>query len=112
MPTEDRHGVSAHVVMRLIQEALDGNWQLPDDMSVRIPEILMGIATDPAESSRNKINASNALAKLKEQRTEALSKAAKWAIDLATQGVGDALASTPPADGESMVDDNPQGSIE
>lgn len=112
MPTEDRHGVSAHVVMRLIQEALDGNWQLPEDMSVRIPEILMGIATDPAESSRNKINASNALAKLKEQRTEALSKAAKWAIDLATQGVGDALANQPPTDGESMIDDNPQGSIE
>jgi hypothetical protein len=112
MPSEDRHGVSAAVVMRLIQEALDCNWDLPEDMSVRIPEMLMGIVNDPNESTRNKINAANSLAKLKEQRTESLSRAAKYAIDLATNGVSEALADQPPLDGESMIDDRPQGSIE
>lgn len=109
---EDRHGVSASVIMKVIQEALDNNWDLPDDMGSRIPEILYQIATDPEESSRNRINASNSLAKIKEQRTEALNKAAKWAIDLATGGTVDALAHRPPLDGESMVDDRPQSSIE
>ena len=109
---EDRHGVSAKVVMRLIEEALTDGWDLPDDMNHRIPDLLFQIATDPEESTRNRIQASNALTKIKEQKTESLSKAAKWAIDLAVGGVSEALANTPPVDGESMIDDRPVGELE
>jgi len=109
---EDRHGVSARVVMKLIEEALTDGWDLPEDMNHRIPEILYGIANDPEESTRNRVQASNALVKIKEQKTESLSKAAKWAIDLAVGGVSEALANTPPMDGEMMVDDRPQGNLE
>lgn len=109
---EDRHGVSASVIIRMVEEAMNNNWDLPEDMGIRIPEILYSIATDPEESTRNRINASNSLVKIKEQKTEALNKAAKWALDLATGGTVDALAHRPPFDGESMIDDRPQGSIE
>lgn len=109
---EDRHGVSARVIMRMIEEALSNNWELPEDVSARVPEYLLSVVNDPEESTRNRINASNALAKIREQRTEALSKAAKWAIDFSVGQMSEALAHLPPADGESMVDDTPKGVIE
>ena len=112
MPAEDRHGVSARVVMRLIQEALDGGWDIPEDMTRRIPEMLDAISSDPNESTRNRINAMNSLIKIKAEKSESLAKAAKWAFDLAVGGGAESLAQQPPADGESMTDDRPQGSLE
>jgi hypothetical protein len=109
---EDRHGVSARVVMKLIEEALAGGWDLPEDMNHRIPDLLFEITNDPDQSTRNRIQAANALVNIKKQKTESLASAAKWAMDLATGGVSEALANTPPADGESMIDDRPVGSLE
>ena len=109
---EDRHGVSARVVMKLIEEALAGGWDLPEDMNSRIPEMLFTITNDPEESTRNRIQAANALVKIKEQKVQSLSNAAKWAIDLAMGGVSEALSNQPPADGESMIDDRPVGELE
>lgn len=108
---EDRHGVSARVIMRMIEEALSNNWEIPEDVAQRVPEYLLSVVNDPDESTRNKINASNALAKIREQRTEALSKAAKWAFDFASGGLTDALSKQPPEDWESMVDDEPKGEL-
>lgn len=109
---DDRHGVSAKVIMKMIEEALANGWEIPEDVTTQVPEYLLSVVNDTEESTRNRINAASALAKIKEQRTESLSKAAKWAIDFSVGGMSGALADLPPEDGEPMVDDTPKGSIE
>lgn len=64
-----RKSVRRH--LNVIEQAVYGGWELPDDASKTIPQTLQGILDDPNASVRDRIRASECMMALRRDRIDA-----------------------------------------